>query len=390
MIQLNRISRLGRVCIATAVFFAVVAWAPFEWFARDADRWFAGDPVLQTKLANGVDEWLESGLKREQYATGSSQFDGEWLFGTGMIAAMGYGQCALEQPGQRGVHLSRMEKAIDLLLTKPVRAFDREAWDEDALESLDRFRGHAAYLGYLNLALSFHRLLEPQSKYADLNDRITDALRRRVAASPTLLVETYPGQTYPVDNCSVIASIALYDRACGLPVSELQNLWVERCRQRFVDPKTGLLFQAVDGLSGEPFDRPRGSGTILGLYMLSFADMELSAELYASACKSLSGQVFGFGGVREYPEGTPNGTGDIDSGPIVIGYGLSATGFLIGGARIHGDEAMFKTLVGTAYAAGAPHFQDDTLHFVSGASLGDAILFAMLTAQPGGILEEQP
>jgi len=83
--------------------------------------------------------------------------------------------------------------------------------------------------------------------------------------------------------------------------------------------------------------------------------------------------------VREYPHGH-SGSGDIDSGPVILGYGVSATGFALGPARIHGDQALFGRLLRTAVLFGAPLQRKDTLEFVSGGPLGNAILFAMLTA----------
>ncbi|MEQ9321324.1 MAG: ATP-binding cassette domain-containing protein, partial [Polyangiaceae bacterium] len=67
---------------------------------------------------------------------------------------------------------------------------------------------------------------------------------------------------------------------------------------------------------------------------------------------------------------------------LVFGYGISATGFAIGAARIHGDRERFEGLYATAHLFGAPVTQDGMTSVVTGGPLGDAILFAMLTAIP--------
>ena len=113
-------------------------------------------------------------------------------------------------------------------------------------------------------------------------------------------------------------------------------------------------------------------------------DMPLSRDLYQAVRNQLSRNICGFGFMREYPPGI-RGRGDIDSGAVILGIGLSPTGFAIAGARIHGDASTFEKLYATAHAAGAPLQTTDTLHFVTGASLGDAILFAMLTAPQNGL-----
>ena len=390
MPQQQRSNRLGKkrwktVCLLLGtrvlLFLIGISVIPYIICSRSGDDWYRGDIGLQTSLARGVEKWVTQDISRSNFSTGSKLFDGEWLFGTFMMAGMGFGQTALEHPELREQHVALMEECIEQILSERVKAFDRERWQDDPIESLDSGSDHAAYLGYLNLMMSLHRLLKPESEYSELNDRITEALVRRVNESRTLLLQSYPYEVYPVDNCYVIASIALHAKATGIDRSALINKWVETCRARYIDPESGLLYQCVDARSGAPVDRARGSGTVLGLYALSFADMPLSRELFDAAKKTLAKTSFGFAGVREYPSGTGREHGDIDSGPIVAGYGLSATGFMIAGCRIHGDADYYRRLYATAHACGVPTRSDDRRTFLTGGSLGNAILFAMLTAR---------
>jgi len=192
---------------------------------------------------------------------------------------------------------------------------------------------HAAYLGYFNILLSLYRLLNPESRYAQLNEDVSKALMRRLERNPILTLETYPNERYPVDNCAVIASIGLYDRATGTDHSVLIKRWVENFKSRYIDKKTGLLIQTV-GSKGEALGSPRGSGSTLGLYFLSYADPGFARDMYRAVKKELASTFFKFGVVREYPRGMLSGGMDIDSGPIVLGYGFSATGFTIAGSKI--------------------------------------------------------
>ena len=234
------------------------------------------------------------------------------------------------------------------------------------------------------MVLSLHRLLDTNSKYAELNDKITAVLIKRIEASSFGLLQSYPGEVYSVDNCAVIGSIGLHGKATGKDYTLLVSTWIDNFRKRCVD-RTGLLFQALDCNSCEAIDLPRGSGTALGLYMISFADQNFAATLYSAMRSQLTRNIFGFGGVREYIAGTTGKYGDIDSGPVVFGFGLSATGFAISGARLCYDQSYYSRLYATAYAWGAPYQRDGKLNFVTGASLGDAIMFAMLTAPKGGL-----
>jgi hypothetical protein len=229
------------------------------------------------------------------------------------------------------------------------------------------------------LVLSMHRLIEPNSKFAALNDAITATLVRRLRSSRLLLLQSYPGEVYPVDNTAAIGSIGLYDRATGGDHHALLDTIDARFRRDYVDRSTGLLIQLVDPSTGARLDAPRGSGTCLAVYFLSFAERALSQDLWAAAQRELQSTVLRFGVMREYPSGD-HGGGDFDSGPILFGYGFTATGFAIGASRVNGDGASFRALYATAHLFGLPDDDHDVRRYATGGPIGDAILFAMVTA----------
>ncbi len=371
--------------IGVMLLIASLWQVPRYWCGREAGLWYEGDPALQNSLAQGVARWINDDLDIHRFPTGSDHFNGEWLFGTYMMAGMGFAQMAMEHPKDRQVYLELVEQCIEQLLSPQVRQFDRQIWNDDPLDSFDSDHGHAAYLGYLNLLLSLHRQLDPRSPYAILNREITATLARRVELSSSGLLETYPGEIYPVDNCAVIASIAIYSRASRGTYQDVVTQWVTRCRQHWIDPKTGLLFQAMTPVGDKPLDEPRGSGSALGAYFLSFADVSLSRDLYEAVKERLATSLVGFGVVREYPwevSGLSGGKADIDSGPLILGYSISATGFSLAGSRVHNDPSFFTRFYRTAYLFGTPLDRNETRTFVTGGPLGNAILLAMLTAQP--------
>jgi len=381
--------RLCRWAVQGLVFLLVTWWLPAWWCGRGADVWFAGEAQQQRAMLESIEHWVDMELSSDDFGTGSELFNGEWLFGTYMMAAMGAGQMAIEQPNQREQCLAVMEKALDKLFAKHTRAFDRSQWGADAIETLDDpAQHHAAYLGYANMALSLHRLLKPESRYAELNDRITAALAARLDSSPLLLLETYPNEMYPVDNSAVIGSIGLYDRATGADHSDLLMRCEKKLRSNYIDNASGLMIQAVNSDTGVAVDQPRGSGTALGLYFLSFSHPKLAAELWQVMATKQKGHVLNFGMMREYPPGV-SGWGDVDSGPVIFGYGVSPSGFALAGARIFGDEDTFRALYATTVLFGGPGEAGDRHGYLVGGPIGDTILFAMLTAQPAGALNAE-
>ncbi len=368
-----------RAIALLAVMAVTASLVPARLCGREAGGWFRGAQSSEEGLERGLAEIVARPMTPADFPTGSRVVDGEWLFGTYMMAAMGFGQLVLEHPEWRARELPLMKKCIAKMIERAVRAFDTDAWDgDDALAHLDSDEGgdHASYLGYLDLALSLDRLLDPSTEYARLSDRVTAALARRLENSRTLLLESYRGAVFPVDNAAVVGAIALYDRARHDDAhARLVARFAERLRQKSIDRASGLLHQT------EPHGAPRGSGTALASYFLSFADRTLSADLLAATRRSLYGSVLGFGAVREFPRARA-GRGDADSGPILFGFGVSATGFALGAARANGDSELFARLYATVELFGAPAERGGVRRYASGGPIGNAILFAMLTA-PG-------
>lgn len=378
-----------RKLLALLAFVLGIAIVPHRVCEREANAWFDGDTDKVDALASQVAAWTSLDLAPESFQTGSGRFDGEWQFGTYMMAAMGFGQTVLDRPERREEALARMERCLDMVLASHVHAFDTAAWNgEDALASasLDGDHGHAAYLGYAGLALGLHRMLRPASRFAETGDRIVAALTRRIAASPIGFIETYPGEVYPVDNAAAFAAIALHARATRKPMPEAVKRGLEAIRNHGTEHESGLLYQAVALETGKPRDSARASGTALAAYFLAYADDATSASLFRALGKEQFRTVLGFGAMLEYAASHEHGKGDIDSGPIAFGFGVSATGFALGASRVHGDKEMFRSLYATAHLFGAPFEEKGARTHTTGGPIGDAILFAMMTAPAKGRL----
>ena len=393
--------RSTRALLALLAFVLGLATIPHRLCERDAAAYYDGDPERVSALAASVAHWTGEELAPSSFATGSTRFDGEWLFGTYMMAAMGFGQVALASDDRttlprRAESIARMERCLDAMLSPAARVFDRDAWSLDALASIDappgssRDRGHVAYLGYAGLALGLHRLVAGSSRFDATHDAIVAALERRFMASPTGFVETYPGEVYPVDNTAALGALALHAKALRGGRDSTPGLarGLDAVRTRGVQHGTGLLAQSASASTGGPRDPGRGSGTALASYFLAYADPALSASLYRAVHRELFRTIVGFGAILEHPSSCDSCAGrvDIDSGPVFAGFGVSATGFAIGASRANDDRDAFTSLYATAHLFGAPYDDEKARTFATGGPLGDAILFAMLTAPRTGTL----
>jgi len=303
--------------------------------------------------------------------------EGEWGLVTDEMAILGLGQIVLAHPETRERWVPVMEKAARHMMRPSQRAFATRAWGSDGLDHLGDARGEA-WLGWPDLALSMLRLVHPETPLAGLNDRITDTLERRLSRAPHGLIETYPGQSFPTDVAACVAAIALRARATSGDRSALVSAWTHTFRATWIDPTSGYLWQQGDARTGAHRDAPRGSGTAVTAYFLSFADPDLSRDL-TLALERHQASILGFSAIREYAEGY-DGTGDIDSGPVVLGTSVTATGFAIGAALANGRSDLATRLLRTARSFGVSAPAGAGFEFAAGGPLGNAILLAQLTA----------
>lgn len=377
--------KVGKYFVSVIVFCVLLRTIPVWWCQRHVDDFY--EPSFETckVMADGAFKSIQS-MNKDSFDTGSQLFNGEWLFGSNTMAAMGNAQVALRFPEYRETALQRMRICFDNLLSKEVQEFDSVEWnDKNAIENLDNDEDdHAAYLGYFNLPLSLYNHIRTslvkgsdKDKYQLLNEQITEALVRRMQKRPNMLLETYPTEFYPVDNTTCAASIAVYSKAFGTYTDTVKK-WKNNFSQ-FIDPKTDMLIQSVNA-DMTHYSQPRGSGSSLAAYFLIYLDFDLSKRLYKGCRNELLDKPLGFGLMNEYSEEFRHLSGDIDSGPLIWGYSMSTTGFILASAKAHEDKELFDSIFATAWIAGAPEFNSRTMHWKTGGPLGDAIMFAMLTA----------
>ena len=298
------------------------------------------------------------------------------------MTALGLAQLCLAHPDWRPRYAPVVTRAALKSWLPEMRDFGTAAWHgEDALAALDGPHGHA-YLAYAALAIGMARLLDPAfpPEVATAHDALIAAYARRLRASPTGLIETYPGEAYPTDVAAVAAAIAVHGRATGIDHRAVLAHWAERVVAVQIDHASGLVIQRLGAGDGAPHDAPRGSGTGLAAYFAGFADRAIAARLTTALLRH-ERTLLGFGAIGEYAAGHDGG-GDVDSGPVVLGVSVAATGFALGPARAFGHRAAFTRLYRTTALFGLAHERGGRLRFTTGGPIGNALLLAMLTSGP--------
>jgi len=368
---------LRRAAVLACAVLLVRLFAP--WFCGlEGDAWYRGDPRVQRALADDLIAF-EFRDDVERTAT-TNRFAGEWALVTHQMIALGLAQLCLEHSEWRGAYAPQVTKAARKSFLPEMRGFGTRAWyGEDALASLQGGHGHA-YLAYSALAIGMARLVDPAfpAEAAASHDALIAAYERRLLASSTGLIETYPNEAYPTDVAAVAAAIAVHGRATGVDHHRVLQHWVSRVRAVQIDPASGLVFQRMGAIRGEPHDAPRGSGTGLAAYYAGFVDRAL-AESLAKGLFAHESTFFGFGAIREYAAGHRGG-GDIDSGPVILGVSVAATGFSLAPARALGRRDSFERIYRTTALFGLPVGHGDRSRFATGGPIGNALLLAFLTS----------
>ncbi|MFU8805206.1 MAG: hypothetical protein ACNA8W_15435 [Bradymonadaceae bacterium] len=277
---------------------------------------------------------------------------------------------------------ARREELAPLTLQILERALTMAPYERDPREAT-ALGQHNLYHSHLNLILGVHRHVSGSKDYDDLHLRISKHLRARSLADGDFHARSYadyaPGK-WPADQSVTLASLHVYDRIHGTSLgAEPIRGWLGEMARR-TDPALGLHHSALsDSLWYAKI--PRGcalSWTIL--YMAQFAPEE-AARLYARYQENYATSVLGFGGFREWPPGTSHRS-DVDSGPIIFGLGMAATGLGIGPARIFGDGSTYAASMRSATVFGVP-----SRGLVSGRRyrlaplIGEAMLFNGTTAR---------
>jgi hypothetical protein len=295
----RELPRRARFAITAACALALSPLLPRALVGRDADALFDGEASAQDALARTVAGYVARDTRAGSFHTGSTRFDGEWALVTSQMAALGLSQVILAHPELRARYLPPLRAAVDHLLRPETFAFGTQAWGAPALDSLDQDRGHA-YLGYVALAMGALREVDPGTRTPPST---TASSRRSPAASkrsPVGVIETYPGEAYPCDLATVVGAIGQHARLTGSDRRALIARMAAVYRTRWIDPSSGYLVQTVVPETGAWASPPRGSGTALSSYFLSFADASLARELGQAVARSGTRSLAGFGAVAEY------------------------------------------------------------------------------------------
>ena len=163
----------------------------------------------------------------------------------------------------------------------------------------------------------------------------------------------------------------LYDVTHGTVLHNAALMGFLRVLRERADPATGLFPSSVSDIENATV--PRGCALSWSASYLVQLEPAIARDQYLRQRDVLGDAILGIGGFREWPRGR-GGDADLDSGPIVLGIGVAATGLGLGPARIFRDERSYTVIRRAALMFGLPAWWPSGGYW-SAPLLGEAILF---------------
>lgn len=312
------------------------------------------------------------------------QFQGEWaLYSCSMLSAA-LVNTTLIYGEEREENIARIDSLIKIVMSPELRAYDRERWDEDPLETLDGDKSHVSYLSHLAWMIGGYKQIGGDGKYDDLYRRLCETMNRRLLDTPNMNLPTYPDEgVYVPDMLVAIVALSLYSQQNDGEYRATVENWIEQAKQQWLDPETQLISSFLpDGTMGMYKNAPiKGSYTALSCYYLTFVDKEFARDQYEKQKVHFLQRKL-MTGFKEYYDRRCWLGMDIDAGPIICNLSPTGTAFGVGSVTFFEDWDLRKSMLKTGEIAGTTWRSQGKSHYLLAdmALVGEAIMLAMRTA----------
>jgi hypothetical protein len=382
-------SRIARILAGlAALVVAAIIWLPclHLLFARPLSE-FRQDQGLSPKArqlaARHLQLWTEPVL-REQELKKMRASNAEWDFMGRSYLVWSLANMSLRDPASKPLYLRTMDQIIDETLR-----LEKQEGMYFFLMSYAKDRhylvqpAHSLFLdGEIALMLAVRRVVEEKPEYKPLLTERVNAIVERFQKSPRMLLESYPDECWMFDHCVALDAIKMADYLDGGDHSALIRDWIAMAKQKLVHRESGLLISSFT-TDGIPLDGPEGSTIWMVAHSLQLLDEDFARDQYQRARKELGEITLGFGYAHEWPKSW-KGEADVDSGPIIPGFEISAgsSGMAFIGASTFDDGKFLASLAATLDFAGFPSRTRGRLKYCASNQVGDAALLYAATLGP--------
>lgn len=234
----------------------------------------------------------------------------------------------------------------------------------------NRYGHNPIYDGYFGIVLSLRKLRTGDNYFDGALHQVAKGLKKYLERCLGDKKETF----FTSDHAAELYALYLFDKATGSDHSDLFIRWEEQMKKRFLEKDTGLLYTRVSTNPDEVVYEPRGSSLAWTVICLSQVMPEFAAQQYESMVKYRNQQIFNYEVTSEYFHYPMFSFGDIDSGPLIMGYSPSATGFALACHKIYGQKRRFIRTLRVFEMFGKPLVDEQGKRYYLGNAMGDAIL----------------
>lgn len=310
----------------------------------------------------------------------SPQFQGEWAIYSCSMTCKALVNIVLLFPEHKENYLNHIKKLIDIVISKELRQYDKERWNEDPLDGINGNKSHLSYYSHLAWMIGGYKFIGGDNTYDEIYHSLCKAMNRRICHSPSMNLPTYPYESiYIPDMLIAIVALSDYAKLYNGKYKETVDKWITKAKNEWLDSQTGLLASFLEK-DGYPSSNIRGSYSALNCYYLSLIDIPFAREQYRNL-KVHFAQTSPITGIKEYCDKKCMFGYDIDAGPIIFNLSPSGTAFAIGAATTLGDKIFRKRLLRTAEIAGSTIIWNKKRHYLLSniALVGEAITLALRT-----------
>jgi hypothetical protein len=275
--------------------------------------------------------------------------------------------------------------AKDLILDPAHHTWVRTHWGPDYMHQENVFFRSLIIAGLT----SYERLTHDGTTTPLLRDQV-ETLAAALDASELGVLEDYPYECYPID---VLAAVGFIQRADSVLGTD-HSAFVARSRRAFEGPmadRLGLVPFRMELPSGRQLQPSRGIGNSwVLLFVPDLWGQAHADEMYGRYEDAFYQRSVWVEGFREFARsGTePEWGVEVDAGPIIDGFGTSASAFAIAAARRNGrfDHAFALSAELSASSwmlpGGTLALPRAVSHAADAPYLGETAIMYFLTVQP--------
>ena len=200
------------------------------------------------------------------------------------------------------------------------------------------------YLEHLNIILGHYQRVA-DDKYFLLNQRISQHLLEESLSHKNVHARLLPGvkMRWSADQAAIIYSLWLYDQNNQTQLSEKLSIdWLSYMESHRRHLATGLF--ATEVMRAKSYsEQPRGCSSAYMIYYMSHFAPDTATKQWGLFKQHLGKNALGTIAFREYLNEYKGGWTP-DSGPILFGLGVAATGLTLKTAAAMNDQVVYKKL----------------------------------------------